>query len=326
MKKSYYYSILFAMFFVFANSATSQTATILDEPYDFVKTDEWRVSTNIYSSLTVNRGELPSVSSGYALINLDTYNQNDVNKFNVSLVETIRTFAAPNNAEINFSVWAKAPVSPSGVASLIILRDNASSLLAGFYLCSKQPGKVFIVTPSQSGGSITPVDISSFSIWSENLYSIKITYGRIIYSVNNLQVSTFGESSQFFETNLLRLQLGVFAPDASFPDAYDPALVPAVSASSNQTATLSVNRVLATIYYLATGIEETRMDLGFYLDKTNKVLYLREPGQKEIVIQDIYGRVVLKKLINNNISVEFLHSGIYFVSGNGLKTGKIVMP
>lgn len=315
------------MFFVFANSASSQTATILDESFNVgssLNSDEWEVSPNVYSTSTVNRVDLAEISVGYASVNLDTYNSSSISKFKGSTFETVRTFSAPN-AEINFSIWAKAAISPSGVVSVIALRDNSSSVYAGFFLSSKT-GKVYVAVPKDNGVEIISIQ-TPLILWEDNIYTIKINHGRVLYYINNIRVYDFNGSSQLFETNLLRLQLGIFVPDANFLDAYDLTLVPATSTSLSQTATFSINRVLVTIYYLATGIENTKASQDwFYFDRTNKVLYLREPGRKEIVVLDIYGRILVREQVDINISVADLSPGVYIVSSKSLKTIKIVVP
>jgi hypothetical protein len=188
---------------------------------------------------------LPAADNGNAIIALETYNPTAVSFYGTDL-RSNRSFAL--GAGIHITVRAKMNTATPGIVGGIFLYalkpgSTTDHDEIDFELLTNRPNEVQtnVYSNEKLGtGNVQFVPYASGSITDYHTYEIKWLPNQVSWWIDGHLVRT---ETRHVPAGPMKFHLNIWVPDPGWPAAYDPALKPATSASSNQVFSMSVDSV-----------------------------------------------------------------------------------
>ncbi|MCU0591218.1 MAG: glycoside hydrolase family 16 protein [Desulfobacterales bacterium] len=188
---------------------------------------------------------LPSANNGDAIIAVETYNPTSFSFYGTDL-RSNQSFALGEG--IHITVRAKMNTATPGIVGgifLYALKPGSTTYHdeIDFELLTNSPNgaQTNIYSNEKLGtGNIQFVPYPSGSITDYHTYEIKWEPNRVSWLIDGNLVRT---DTRHVPTGPMNFHLNIWVPDPGWPEAYDPDLKPATSASSNQIFSMSVDSV-----------------------------------------------------------------------------------
>ncbi len=245
------------LFIVISPSAATLAETLLYDDFsgNMVDSGKWHIPTWVsptdgtvvgYTQFRFTQSSsLPAADNGNAIIAIETYNPTAVSFYGTDL-RSNQSFALGTG--IHITVRAKMNTTTPGIVGGIFLYGLKPGSATyhdeiDFELLTNRPHEVQtnIYSNEKLGtGNVQFVPYASGSITDYHTYEIVWLPNQVSWFIDGRLVRT--ETSSV-PTGPMRFHLNIWAPDPGWPAAYDPALKPATSASSNQIFSMSVDSV-----------------------------------------------------------------------------------
>jgi beta-glucanase (GH16 family) len=244
-------------FFVISPSTAILAETLLYDDFcgNVVSSSRWHIPTWVSPTdgtvvgLTQFRfaqiSSLPAADNGNALIVVETYNPTAVSFYGTDL-RSNQSFAMGTG--IHITVRAKMNTATPGIVGgifLYALKPGSTTYHdeIDFELLTNRPGgaQTNIYSDEKLGtGNVQFIPYASGSITDYHTYEIKWQPNHVSWFIDGLLVRT--ETGRV-PAGPMNFHLNIWVPDPGWPEAYDPHLQPATSASANQVYSMSVDSV-----------------------------------------------------------------------------------
>jgi hypothetical protein len=275
---------------------------------------------------------LPAVISGEAFINIDSYNPTGFSFYGTDLISN-RSFDRGNGLIITIHAKINSPV-PGGIVGGMFLYDltgtgGTNHDEIDFELVTNDTKKVHTnIYSNEPLGSGHPDSVSIENPFTDyHTYEIKWLPSGVSWLIDGTEVLR----SPVSPAGPMHIHLNVWAPDIGWKAAYNSAIQPTGSQSSNETFSMLVDEVIVDSLK-AIGdviISDKESEMIFYPVPAHDRIFFSDSGKLDVRIYNSTGILMLyKKEVSGSLSVSGLSRGLYLIKyekDEVIQTKKIVI-
>jgi len=254
------------------------------------------------------------VANSEVSIDLDTYNPTGFSLYGTDLISN-RTFLPGNGLVITVRAKMKTPIIGGIVGGIFSynLTTPGNHDEIDFELLTNQLNSVHTNVYSDQPLGVGHPDSSTVTnpITQYHTYTITWLQNEVTWAIDSIIIKT---ETTLIPDNPMHFHLNLWAPATDWPSAYNAALQPVSSSSTNTTYSMLVDYVqVDSLISVGTIAENVKAEPIFYPNPAHENISFTAPVTN-LSISTINGDMIEnREMINDNVSVNNLVPGIYII-------------